>query len=106
MVGGYITDYLLEKNRVTKQNPGERNFHIFYQFLRGCDEEERVQYSLGERDPNSFWYLGQGDSRAALVSGKDDASDFKEVIEGLKVIHVPKSEIQELLSKNNDSICM
>ena len=96
MVAGFITDYLLEKNRVSKQNPGERNFHIFYEFLRGCDEEDRDRFQLGDRDSNNFYYLNQGGS-SSKVTGKNDAEDFKSVLEGLKVIHVDKTEIQNLL---------
>ena len=34
-----IEYYLLEKARMTYQNPEERNFHIFYQIFKGVPEE-------------------------------------------------------------------
>ena len=37
----HIVGYLLEKSRITKMPKTDRNYHIFYQFVLGSNEEEK-----------------------------------------------------------------
>jgi len=66
LMGAKVQTYLLEKVRLAFHAAGERNYHIFYQLLRGCSEEEHAKYEFhdgltGGLDlPNYFHYTGQG----------------------------------------------
>ena len=56
-VGGKISNFLLEKSRVVKQNSLERNFHIFYQIIAGFQQTERNWYGITE--PGDYNYLNE-----------------------------------------------
>ncbi|RKO94162.1 P-loop containing nucleoside triphosphate hydrolase protein [Blyttiomyces helicus] len=92
-IGGKITNYLLEKSRVVKQQQGERNFHIFYQLLAGISGKQRDEMSLGP--PEKFSYLNQ--SGTFKVSDRNDNADFKETQEAMTVVGLTDAEQSEIL---------
>uniref|UniRef100_A0AAR2KG04 Myosin X, like 1 n=1 Tax=Pygocentrus nattereri TaxID=42514 RepID=A0AAR2KG04_PYGNA len=93
--GGCIIDYLLEKNRVVRQNPGERNYHIFYSLLSGADREQRGEnlYLLLD-SPEAYHYLSQ--SGCVQDGSLDDKQLFLSVMEALKVMEFTEEEIRDV----------
>ncbi|XP_049896083.1 unconventional myosin-XIX [Epinephelus moara] len=46
LVGASVQTYLLEKTRVACQPDNERNFHIFYQMMKGATDEQRKEWKM------------------------------------------------------------
>ncbi|XP_075170992.1 unconventional myosin-X [Anomaloglossus baeobatrachus] len=91
--GGRIVDYLLEKNRVVRQNPEERNYHIFYALLEGAGKEEREAFYL--LHPEKYHYLNQsGCIRDETISDKET---FQEVKTAMEVMKFTSEDVREVL---------
>uniref|UniRef100_A0A667XXW6 Myosin X, like 1 n=1 Tax=Myripristis murdjan TaxID=586833 RepID=A0A667XXW6_9TELE len=91
--GGCVIDCILVSNRVVRQNPGERNYHIFYALLAGAKKEQKELYYL-EDSPESFHYLSQ--SGCLKDKSLNDKELFNSVMEALKVLEFTEEEIRDM----------
>nr|XP_004569511.1 unconventional myosin-X isoform X1 [Maylandia zebra] len=91
--GGKIVDYLLEKNRVVRQNPGERNYHIFYAILAGTNNQQREAFGLTH--PDSYHYLRQSSCQDDKTI--NDKGTFQDVLNAMRTMQFTEENINEIL---------
>ena len=106
IVGATISNYLLEKTRICKQEEGERNYHIFYQLITGASEELTKKLNLSP-GVAGFNYLTspKGQSKRDAKAYEDTqsclerigvSSDSQEIVFGLVagVLHLGNVEFE------------
>jgi myosin heavy subunit len=93
IVGARVSNYLLEKTRITMQIEGERNYHIFYQLFAGAKPELLQELGL-EGGTKSFKYLG---CRSAARTQKD-ADNFAETMDCLARVGLATEEQNAVLA--------
>lgn len=77
VIGAKISEYLLERSRLVRQNVEEENFHIFYYMFAGLSLENRKKFHL--QYPEEYRYLTNGASCL-----KSDKQVLKEHYEDLR----------------------
>eukprot|EP00808_Paulinella_micropora_P013586 g76738.t1 len=95
IVGSVIETYLLEKSRITHQNPGERNYHIFYYLCKygALPDDKYEKWQMDDAD--NFYYTNQGES--SKVKEVSDVERFQEMKAALGTLKIEEELQWELL---------
>lgn len=88
----FINWYLLEKSRVIFQNPKERNYHVFYQLLKGASQSLLDQLSLTS-SISDYEYLNKG---LFSVDSIDDKAEFKNLMEAFQIMNFTSNDTTEI----------
>nr|XP_056706311.1 unconventional myosin-VIIb [Euleptes europaea] len=90
--GARIEQFLLEKSRVCRQAPEERNYHIFYCMLMGMNLEQKKRLNLGTA--SEYTYLTMGDCTSC--EGRNDAKEYAHICSAMKILMFSGSEHWEI----------
>ncbi|KAF3857786.1 hypothetical protein F7725_010987 [Dissostichus mawsoni] len=80
-------------NRVVRQNPGERSYHIFYALLAGTNPQQKEAFALTQ--PDSYHYLRQ--SSCSDDKTINDNATFQEVLNAMRTMQFTEENIGEIL---------
>ena len=100
--GAKVQTYLLEKVRIGFHASGERNYHIFYQLLRGATEEQHHKYCFhdgltgGLELANYFHLTGQGG--APTLREFTDEEGLKYTLKSMRSMGWDEGRIDMVLS--------
>lgn len=87
--GAFIDWYLLEKSRVVKPNLQERNYHIFYQLLKGADSKLRQNLLLSKLGIEDFAYTRDGND---TIAGVSDEAEWTSLLEAFHVMNFSEED--------------
>jgi myosin heavy subunit len=94
ITGSSIVSYLLEQSRVTAHSLKERNYHIFYQILRGASDEKLSELHLNS-DTTSYKFLSMDSGEEA--PDFEDADKYEEMIESFENMGFDNNMIDDIL---------
>ena len=101
LLGAKVQTYLLEKVRVGFHASGERNYHIFYQLLRGMTEDQKKRYGFHDGEThglelaNHYHMTGQGG--APQLREFTDEDGLKYTLRAMTALGWTEDKVEDVL---------
>jgi len=92
-----IETYLLEKVRLITQTPGERNYHIFYEILKGTPQSLRQTLHIGNSSANDFRMTCQSGTFDRR-DGVDDKDTYRDLGVAMDTVGLTKNEQHDMFA--------
>jgi len=94
--GAFIETYLLEKVRLIHPAQGERNYHIFYQFLSSATASEREEFYIDNLMYEDFHLLAESGTYDRR-DGVNDEDMHQEMLDAMITIGFESETVQSLM---------
>ena len=94
ITGAFIEWYLLEKSRVVRINAHERNYHVFYQLLKGANRSLKKEFLLDGLDVEDFAYTREGHD---TITGVSDTEEWESLLDAFGVMGFSDKEQASIL---------
>jgi myosin-5 len=93
LFAAHTETFLLEKSRLVSVGKDDRNYHIFYQLIRGIDNQTKTRLNLVNVD--IFKILTDG-GNTIITSEQDDINEFNSVLKALPEMGCTNDEITRM----------
>jgi len=93
LIGSYIETYLLEKSRIVRQDPGERNFHSFYYLTTSLGKECFPECAISGTSAD-YHYTSQSGTYFKTGEHKpnEDTDDLDELLKAFRTLGFTKDQ--------------
>lgn len=96
LISAVTETFLLEKSRLVSVGSNERNYHVFYQFLRGIDSfEPELRNELFLATVESYKILTTG-GNTLIRSVDDDIQEFQALYNALRNVGISHDDLHSL----------
>ena len=95
IVGAHTRNYLLERTRCATPPEGERNYHSFYQLLRGAGPDVLTRCGLASAEPLDYAMLAR--SACTAVDSIDDTAEWRATMDAARHLGFTDAETDAIV---------